>query len=208
MLFVATGLPRSSCAQVPADRLCSSAWFATQRKEASAKDRTFQLVSGGLFKPNGNSYALAISHEAGTDGDLDFMVFAAPDQSLDFRLVLTERIDILDVGQLSAQESQCLIKADGVFFKVNVVDLAGDGAQRIVVESNSVGTCSSCLSEVRVYEIEKNKIIKVVDEYYSDIRYAKGQGLWVHSFRRADDGRIVQVEKSFFDAKSRQQNAR
>jgi len=135
------------------------------------------------------------------------MVFAAPDQSFDFRLALTERIEILDTlepGGLSDREDECLVGTREPYFKASIVDLVGDGKQEIVVDSNSVGACSSCLSEVRVYQIEKNSVTKVVDEVYSDIKFGKGQGLWLHSFRIVSDGRTKTFEKTFFGAKNPQ----
>ena len=130
------------------------------------------------------------------------MVFAAPKESIDFRLVFSEKVDIVDTGELAAQERQCFTKGAGVFFKASVVDLTGNGNQQIVVESISVGTCGTCLSKVRVYQAEKSRITKVVEENYNDIKFGKGEGLWVHSFRTADDGSIVPIEKSFFGAKN------
>lgn len=202
-MFVASPWP--SWAQTSADKLCSSAWFTAQRKEASAKGRTFQLLDGGVFVQDGSSYLLVIGHAAGSDSDLDFSVFTAVGQSLDFRAALTERIAIVDTGDLAVREGECSVKASSVFFKATVVDLAGNGKRQILVESNEVGTCGSCLSEVRVYEVEKDRIVKVVKEMYNEISFGKGKGLWIHSFRTDENGRIVPVEKTFFGAKHMQE---
>jgi len=113
-----------------------------------------------------------------------------------------EKIEIVDTGELSTQEEECFTKGAGLYFKASVVDLAGDGKQKLVLESNSVGTCATCLSTVRVYQVEKNKITKALEERYNEIKFGKGEGLWVHSFRTSENGQIVPVEKSFFGAKN------
>jgi hypothetical protein len=56
--------------------------------------------------------------------------------------------------------------------------------------------------------VDKSKISKVLDEYFSDISYGKGQGLWLHSFRIIAEGRVPSYEKTFFGAKRPPQNAR
>jgi hypothetical protein len=86
----------------------------SQRKQASSKERTFPLLDRGLFSQDGNSYAFAISHAEGDGSLLDFMVFAAPDQSFDFRLTFTDRIEMVDTGDpgdLSDPRKRMLRKA-------------------------------------------------------------------------------------------------
>src|SRR5258708_10387806 len=209
VLFVATALPQSTQAQASANKLCPSAWFAAERKELSGEQRSFQLVDEGLFNQDGSSYLLAVNYPTVASPEfVVFMVFAAPEQSVDFRPVWTEKIDILDAGnELAPQESQCVTKGASLYFKASVVDLAGDGHQQIIVESNRIGTCSTCSSEARVYQVEKKKIFKVLEENYTDIKFGKGQGLWLHSFQYTDAGRTVPVEKTFFGAKKIQGKA-
>src|SRR5258708_628125 len=200
VLFAATALPQSAQAQASANKLCSSAWFAAERKELSGKQRSFQLLDEGAFNQDGSSYQLAVNYPTVASPEfVEFMVFAAHEQSFDFRPVWTEKINILDVGnELAPQESQCVTKGASFYFKASVVDLAGDGHQQIIVESNRIGTCSTCTSEVRVYQVEKKKIFKVLEENYADIKFGKGQGLWLHSFQYTDDGRTVPVVQPFF----------
>jgi hypothetical protein len=209
MLFAATALPQSAQAQASLDKICSSPWFVAERKELSGKHHSFQLLNEGAFNQDGSSYLLAVNYPTVDSPEfVEFMVFAAPEQSLDFQPVWTEKIDIFDAGnELAPQQSECVTKGASFYFKASVVDLAGDGHQQIIVESNRIGVCSSCLSEVRVYQVEKKKIFKVVEGFYNDIKFGKGQGLWLQSFRNTDDGSIVLVEKTFFGAKKSQGTA-
>ena len=189
-------------AQDAASRLCSVEFFSAQRSQWAKKDYEFHLLKNGSITQGGNTYVLAVAFEgeskARASEDVQFLVFQSPAGKEKFTSVYTEKIDVGSFGNFSVAEDGCITAGAGIYFRVSVVDLAGSGNQQVVVESNSVGTCSSCLSYVRIYQIRDDKITKVVEETYNDIKFARGQGLWIQSFRTGSEGKPIAYEKTFF----------
>src|SRR5258707_1860069 len=99
MLFAATALPQSTQAQASSNKLCSSAWFAAARKGLSSKQRSFQLLDEGVFNQDGSSYLLAVNYPTvASPKFVEFMDFAAPEQSADFLPVWNAKIGIPEAG--------------------------------------------------------------------------------------------------------------
>lgn len=180
-------------AQDPAFKFCASEFFSSERDQWAKKDYEFHLLKSGAFVQSGNRYVLAVAFEgepkARDSNEVQFLIFQSPAGNQELTLAYTEKIDAASFGEFSSA---------GIYFRVSVEDLAGNGNQQILVESNSIGVCSSCLSFVRVYDIQNDKVVKVVDETYSEIKFGRGEGLLIRSFKINSKGQPVPYEKSFF----------
>jgi len=78
-----------------------------------------------------------------------------------------------------------------------VKNLVAVGIVTALLEIFTTGVVPLSLGRIR-----DKQIIKVLEESYDDIRFGKGKGLWVHSFKVANDGQRIPVEKSFFGTKA------
>lgn len=181
-------------------KFCSSDWFTSLRDQWASKKYEFHLLNKGIFIQGGSTYVLAAAFQSKsktrTSDDVQFLVYRSPAGQEKFTLIYTERIEVL--GEFSSEEDGCISTGAGLYFHVSIVDLEGNRNQRIVLESNSIGTCSSCLFMVRVYQVHQEKITRIVEETYNDVRFGPGQGLWLQSFQVDSEGRPVRYEKSFF----------
>jgi len=97
-----------------------------------------------------------------------------------FAAVYTEKIQLALIREFSGGADECITSGARTFFHVSIVGLAGDGNQQSIVESSPVGVCRSCLIGCAA---QHNKISKVVQETYNGIKFGRGQGLWIQSFK-------------------------
>jgi hypothetical protein len=190
-------------AQVPISKLCSSEFFSSESHRWAQKDHEFHLVKDGEFVQGQNLYVLAVAFEGTSEsrnsGDWMFLIFQSPLGQEKFTPTYAEKVRVLnDFGEIRLEGGGCLVGDNLPYFRASVVDLAGDGNQKIIVESNSIGACSSCRSLVQVYQVQGNRIAKAVEEYYDDIKFSRGQGLWIQSSKLDSKGQPVAYQKSFF----------
>jgi hypothetical protein len=204
ILYAVAGARTS--AQVPISKLCSSEFFSSESHRWAQKGHEFHLVKDGEFVHGQNVYVLAVAFEGTSESrdsdDLEFLIFRSPTGQEEFTLAYTGKVGVLNFGEIRLDAGGCLMPGALPFFRASVVDLEGNGNQQIIVESNSIGPCSSCLSLVQVYQVQDNQIAKVVEETYSDIKFSRGQGLWIQSFKLDNRGQPVSYQKSYFTKSS------
>lgn len=189
-------------AQDPVVKFCSSEFFSSEQSQWEKRDFEFHLLRDGSFLQDGNTYVLAVAFEgeakARASEEVQFLIFRSPVGQQKFTAVHSEKIGAASFGDFSVDADGCVTTGAGPYFHVSAVDLAGNGKRQIIVESNTIGACSSCLSFVRVYDIQGDKVVKVVEETCNDIKFGHGKGLWIHSFKVDSKGQPVPYERSFF----------
>ena len=200
LLTLLTG--RQATAHGNDDKPCSSEFVSAESNRWEKKGYEFHLIKDGAFVQGQYTYLLGAAvkgtfQERESD-DLQFLIFRSPLGKDTFALAFAEKIAVFEVAKIPLDREGCVTPAAYPYFRVSVVDLAGNGNQQIIVESNSIGTCSECLSLVEVFQVKGNKIAKVVKEFYNDIKFAGGEGLWIQSFKRDSQGRPTLYEKTFF----------
>jgi hypothetical protein len=203
--ILCTNTGAQTSAQVPISKLCSSEFFSSESHRWAQKGHEFHLVKDGEFVQGQNVYVLAVAFEGTSESrdsdDLQFLIFRSPFGQERFTLAYAAKIEVFNFGEIRLDGGGCLMPGALPYFRASVV-LVGDGNQQIIVESNSIGVCSSCLSLVEVYQVLDNQIAKVVEETYNDIKFSRGQGLWIQSFRLDSNGQPVLYQKSFFTKSS------
>ena len=204
ILFAFAGARTS--ARVPISKLCSSEFFSSETHRWAQKGHEFHLLKDGELVQGQNVYVLAVAFEGTSESresdDLQFLIFQSPIGQEKYTLVYAGKVGVLNFGEIRLDVGGCLMPGALPYFRASVVDLAADGNQQIIVESNSIGPCSSCLSLVQVYQIQGDQIAKVVEETYSDIKFSRGQGLWIQSFKMDSKGQLVSYQRSFFTKNS------
>lgn len=189
-------------AQDPVVKFCSSEFFSSERSQWAKRNYEFHLLKDGSFLQDGNTYLLAVAFEgeakARASEEVQFLIFRGTAGEQKFTAVYSEKIGAASFADFTTSADRCVTSGARPYFGVSALDLAGNGKQQIIVESNSIGPCSSCLSFVRVYDIQGDKVVKVVEETYNDIKFGHGEGLWIRSFKVDSKGQPVPYEKSFF----------
>lgn len=192
---------RTTAQENPA-KPCSSKVVSAEIDRWRDKGFAFYLIKDGAFVQGQYAYFLGIAFEGTLQertGDLQFLIYRSLVGKNTFALVHAEEIAVLDSVEFRSDRESCVTPGGFPYFRVSVVDLRGNGSRQIIVQSNSIGACSSCLSLVQVYQVEDGKITKVVKEYYNDIKFASGQGLWIQSYKTDSLGRPSGTyEKTFF----------
>ena len=204
ILYAFTGA--RTLAQVPSSKLCSSEFFSSETHRWAQKGHEFHLLKDGELVQGQNVYVLAVAFagtsESRESDDLQFLIFQSPIGHEKYTLAYAGKVGVFNFGEIRLDVGGCLMPGALPYFRASVVDLAADGNQQIIVESNSIGPCSSCLSLVQVYQIRGDQIAKVVEESYSDIKFSRGQGLWIQSFKMDSKGQPASYQKSFFTKNS------
>lgn len=185
---------------IPPD-LCNTSWFRDQAAAASREDKSFLLMTDTLFKQGEYTYVVAVRVPRSVHASsVTLTIFAKKRRDATYRKIHEAEIPNL-VGILTMMMKEkspnCLFPHYRPWFDASVVDLDGDGRFELIVQSNRVGTCSSCLSEVRVYEIQDEIVGKELEEMYSDIRFGEGEGLMLRSFQRGLND-LIPIKKYFF----------
>jgi len=181
--------------------ICASGWVVERQKEAEREGFRFALLSGTSFQEGKRSYTLGLrtpdDPEAGYVTLLCFEVGdGAPPRRISSERFGTLAMSMLEEGRRAP--SDCMAPEMRPWFHVTVVDLDGDGSKEIVVESNSVGTCSACLSDVCVYKIKGKSLTEILCEPYDDIAFDDGKGLVVEAHESDENGPVGPTRKTFF----------
>jgi len=204
-------LAPSMLAQQTLQQLCSSDWFAAQRsKWANDQHLEFRLIEDGQFTQEQSSYAvgIAFAEAAQPDAkgrpyfgdDVRLLAYRTEGENQNFRQIYSEKVDVLSVD-FQDDPDKCVFKGRPPFLDLTVTDLAGDGKQEIVLETNGIGVCPSCLSVVRVYQVRGEAVTKLVEEPYNGISFGQEKGLAIHTFEYRENGLVVGIDKYFFGAK-------
>ena len=177
---------------------CSAPWVTQRRSAARDDGRRFSLVRGGSFRDKEWSYIVGITYTIG-ENSLILGIFGSTSGTP--KQLFTRKIGILSPEEIRPDEElsdSCPAPQLGPFFEATVVDLDGDGAHELVVESNESGTCAECKSEVRVYTFNASKVNEAVDEDESEVTFGQGKGLSVDSWVLDAAGETVPTHKTFF----------
>ncbi len=187
-----------SAAQQPESELCSADWVIRQAWQAQQSGETFLLFQGGSFEERGAAYVVAVTipfANRGWTGTLQ--VYAS--EGGRFTKVYEEEVATLAPTMAPLPPAgDCRVPGFPPWLSTTVVDLDADGAREIVIESNGSGTCDECLSEVRVLQVSGSTVQKVVETTFNAVRFGRGEGLTVSSYRQGVAGRIVPVWQRFF----------
>ena len=193
--------PPADLADSASQVACASAWVQERQKDAEREGFRFALLSGTSFREGKRSYTLGLltpdDPEAGYVTLLCFEVGdGAPPRRISSERFGTLAMSMLDKGRRNS--SDCMAPEMQPWFHVTVVDLDGDGSKEIVVESNSVGTCSACLSDVCVYKIKGKSLTEILCEPYDDVAFDEGKGLVVEAYESDENGPVAPSRKTFF----------
>lgn len=179
--------------------ICDSGWVAKQIAEARKAGQDFRIIEKGSFEEEGHSYALAVRYSTPPEGgELAFEIFHGTGSS--YQKIYEEQVGVALLDEVVGWgETTCLISAGrSVWFNLSAVDLDGDSRREIVVKSNAAGACSSCLSEVRVFQMSGGTAEMIVHETYSDLHFGHKKGLSIQSWFRGPDGEIHTTSKKLF----------
>lgn len=185
-----------------ASNICSSKWFEEQAAAAFKEDKAFLLLTDALFEQGDYAYAVTVRVPRSYEGfGVTLLIFAKKGDATAYRKIYEEEVptELLVLGMMMEERSpRCVFPHYNPWLDASVVDLDGDGRSELIVESNEIGTCSSCLSTVRVYKIQGDRVDKVVEELFNAIRFGPGKGLVLESFVMGVNGELLPVKKQFF----------
>jgi hypothetical protein len=188
-------------------QVCSENWVAEERVSAAREMHNFLLVEDPFFEEAAYSYAVGIRVPQTEDASTVTLLLFASSKLGSYEKIYEEEIPTLLPELAPPPPVSCILEEDSPWFDATVVDLDGNGRQEIVVESNEVGGCSSCLSEVRVYQVTGTEVRKLLEESFSNIEFGESQGLALQSFRRGASGEFISFEQKFFTPDDHQRNS-
>lgn len=182
--------------------LCNTNWFSAQTLEAAKENKTFLLMADSQFTQGDYNYVLAVKVPRSDEGPgVTLVIFAREHGTSAYDKIYEEEIPtVLLILRMMMEEKspRCAFPHYGPWFDASVVDLDRNGRPELIVESNAAGTCSSCLSEVRVYQVQDGTVSKELEEAYNDIRFGPGKGLTLRSFQRGLSTDFIPIKKYFF----------
>ena len=183
--------------------ICGSTWFAEQAAAAENSKELFLLIPGSPFTDSDHSYVAAVNVPRDWEKPgVRLLFFERKDNIGPYRQIYEEdiRIELLAIADhiKNLKSSRCQLPNLRPWRAGSVVDLDGDARVEIVIQSNEVGGCGACHSTVRVYQVSKQKISKVLEEAYQDIHFANGKGLVLRAVSYGPRGDLIPREVRFF----------
>ncbi len=183
-------------------KMCGTKWFVQQTKETQKRNGQFFFVSDSSFRHQSQEYALGVIFPNDISPDAVHLVFLKKKNKDENYIIISEITIPTRVRNLNEQFSQegktsCILPHIPPYFATRIIDLDGNGTPEVVVRTNAVGSCSRCLSEVRVFEKKGNGFKQVIEEAYNNLEMGTGKGLIVESYEITKFGPIP-TKKQFY----------
>ncbi len=186
---------------IPPD-LCNTSWFRDQAAAASKEGKTFLLLADTLFEQGDYSYVVATRVPRSDEGDgIPLLIFAKRSGATTYRKIYEEEIPtiVLILTMMMEEKSpRCVFPHYRPYFDAAVVDLDANGRLELIVEANEVGACRDCHSQVRVYQLEDQRVSKEVEEWFQEIHFGTGKVLTLGSYGRGLNTKFIPIRKQFF----------